>query len=141
MKNALRNSAAFITTGAVSLSLALPAFAENTANLCPKGGQFNKLCSSNFSLGGIVSFMITLLFVVAVIACLIFLIWGGVKWILSGGDKTKVQASRDQIVAALIGLAVAFAAYFLLNLVVNLFLGTSLNQLNLPSFSNLVNNN
>ncbi len=140
MKNIVRNTAAYITSAAVTASIAAPAFAQagGQANLCPAGGQFNGLCTTNFSLSGIISFIITLLFIVAVLACLIFLIWGGVKWILSGGDKTKVEAARNQIVAALIGLAVAFSAYFLLNIVVNLFLGTGLNTLNLPSFSNAI---
>ncbi len=40
---------------------------------------------------------------------LIFLIIGGATWLTSGGDKTKVEAARNRIINALIGMTILFA--------------------------------
>lgn len=46
-----------------------------------------------------------------------FLLWGGLQWIMSGGDKTKYEAARDRITAALIGLAIVAIAWAFMKLV------------------------
>jgi hypothetical protein len=63
-----------------------------------------------------VNFLISLLFTIAIVISLIFLIWGGIRWILSGGDRMKVEDARITIISAIIGLIVTFASYFLFNL-------------------------
>lgn len=60
-------------------------------------------------------FIITGLFVIGVIIAIAYLIYGGIRWILSGGDKTAVDAARNHIVAAIIGLAIILAAFFIVN--------------------------
>lgn len=52
---------------------------------------------------------------------LLYLIWGGTMWIISGGDKAKIESARRQIMYALIGLFVAFAAFMIVNLVAQFF--------------------
>lgn len=69
---------------------------------------------------------IKIIFVVAALAVLIMLIWGAFQWIVSGGDKEKVQHARDRITNALIGLAVLALAFFIARVVgsivnINLF--------------------
>lgn len=115
------------------LLLAQSAFADT---LCPKdvtGANFSKLCGLTPSL--IIGPIITFIFVVAIIASLLFLIWGGFKWLTSGGDKAAVQTARDHIVAAIIGLVVIFLSYFILNLLLRFFLGPSftLGSFDIPS--------
>lgn len=124
-------SVAVATTSAFLLS-ALPASAQAVA-LCNGGSDFGALCTKDFSLSNIVNFVVILLLIVAVVLSLLFLIWGGIKWILSGGDKTKVESARSTIIGALIGLAIAFSAFFLLNIVANVFLGHGLSGFNLPT--------
>lgn len=127
----------FIPAIALAAYLLNPAsvFAQNNSiDLCDKAGQFNKLClltSGNF--GNVIGAAVTLLFVIAVIVALGFLIWGGIKWILSGGDKSAVESARNTIVAAVVGLVIVFLAYFILNLVTNFFLGSSITSLNIPN--------
>jgi len=73
----------------------------------------------------------TLRFVMVIAALLVFmyLIWGGIEWITSGGDKTKTESARNKITAAVIGLIVVAASYAILQLVLT-FLGvTDLNTL------------
>lgn len=44
------------------------------------------------------------------VALLIFLAWGGIQWIMAGGDKQKVENSRNRIMNAFIGLALLAAS-------------------------------
>jgi hypothetical protein len=137
MNNTIKNIITATSSTAIMLSFALPAFAQNnTLNLCPPG-SFKALCSANFTATGLIGFVINILFIAAVVLSLIFLIWGGIQWILSAGDKAKVESARNTIVGALIGLAITFAAYFLINIVMTIFLGTGLTNFTLPSLANL----
>lgn len=126
----------FVPAVALSTYLLSPvaAFAANNIELCDKNGQFNRLCaltSGNF--GSVIGAAITLLFVIAVIVALGFLVWGGLKWILSGGDKSAVESARNTIVAAIVGLVIVFLSYFILNLVLTFFLGNGLSNLAIPN--------
>lgn len=63
-----------------------------------------------------------LLFIVGVISVFMLII-GGLKFILSGGDKTKTTAARNTILYALIGLLVAFFSYAIIEFVVQAISG------------------
>lgn len=125
----MRRFIEFISVGIATLALAPQAFAQagGPNSLCPPDGTFFKLCQNgNISIGTIVGTIINILLVVAVVLALIFLVWGGIKWILSGGDKAGVESARGTIIAAVVGLIVTFAAYIILNVVLGLFgLGTA----------------
>lgn len=97
------------------------AFAE-TINVCPTG-EFKGVCG--VSVSNLISNVIQAVFVIAILIALFFLIWGGINWIISQGNKEKVSAARNTLIAALIGLIVVFLAYFLLNLVIQLLFGNS----------------
>lgn len=60
---------------------------------------------------------IQILFLVAGLVAFVYLLLGGIKWITSGGDKAAVEGARNQIIQALIGLIVVFAAWGLIVLV------------------------
>jgi hypothetical protein len=49
--------------------------------------------------------------VVGGLAFLLFFLWGGINWILAGGDKGKIEESRAKITQGLVGLAVLAASY------------------------------
>lgn len=85
------------------------------------------------SIGGVnvdpnqlISFIINAIIVVGIVLSLIFLLYGGVRWILSGGDKGKVDAARSTIVAAIVGLIIVILAYVIINAVLKIFTGKSL---------------
>ncbi len=59
---------------------------------------------------------------IAALLVFLYLIWGGIQWILSGGDKSKTQEARDRITAALVGLAVVAAAWAVM-LIIQYFFG------------------
>lgn len=60
--------------------------------------------------------------IIAAIAVLIYLLWGGLEWITSGGDKGKTEAARNKITQAVIGLIVLAATTAIFMLLQN-FLG------------------
>ncbi len=98
-------------------------------------GVLSAACAGqNLTLGQVLGFIVTIAFVIAVLIALLFLLWGGIKWITSGGDKAGVEAARNQIIAAVIGLVVVFLSFFVLNLVLGLF-GLSLFSLKLPTLT------
>jgi len=72
------------------------------------------------------------LMVVGGLAVLIFLIWGGVSYLTSGGDKARIESARDRIISALVGLAIIFASAAIAKFVEDQF-GISLLNPQLPS--------
>lgn len=65
--------------------------------------------------------IIRIAFVVAVVLTFMFLLWGGIQWITSGGDKAKYEEARNRITAALIGLAIVALAWLVIKLVTYFF--------------------
>ena len=123
----------FLISSFAYLGLALPAFAETTIDPCAKtgGANFNLLCSLNFS-GTIVSSLVTVAFIIATLIALGFLIFGGIKWITSGGDKTAVEGARNTIVAALVGLVIVFLTYFIIRIIFTFF-GLNFSTFTIPT--------
>lgn len=115
--------------------LSVPAYAAPANSICPPStSQFAVLCDLQLnSSNKIVGSIVTIMLVLAVVLCLFFLVWGAIRWIMSGGDKGKVDAARGTITAAIIGLIIAFLAYFFLNLIVFLFTKNSVNNLFIPT--------
>src|SRR3989338_6436126 len=66
----------------------------------------------------------TLLIVAALLAFL-YLVLGGIQWITSGGDKTGMEAARNKITHAIVGLIIVGAAWAIMILVQN-FLGITI---------------
>lgn len=69
----------------------------------------------------IIQFGVTTLMVVSTILALLFLIYGGIKWITSGGDKAGVETARKTITYAIIGLVIILASFLILNFISNVF--------------------
>lgn len=136
MKKLLTTATGATAAIATYLSLALPASAQVAVNPCPNGStggtSFNVLCSLTAnSAGSIIVSAVTILLIAAALIALFFLIVGGIRWITSGGDKSKVESARNTIIASVIGLIIALLAYFIITIVLGLF-GLSLTNLTLP---------
>jgi uncharacterized protein YacL len=61
----------------------------------------------------IISVFIALGLIAATILCLIFIIVGGISFILSAGNEDKIKKAVHTIRYSIVGLIVAFIAYFL----------------------------
>jgi hypothetical protein len=64
---------------------------------------------------------ITMLLVFAAIGALFFFIHGGIMWITSQGDKSKLEAARSRLIYAGIGLLLIFLSFFIVSFVGALF--------------------
>jgi len=62
----------------------------------------------------------TLLYVVGVISIIVMIV-GGIKYVTSDGDSSKVNSAKNTILYAVIGLVVAMLAFAIVNFVVAQF--------------------
>ncbi len=72
--------------------------------------------------GNMFSSILNVVMLISAVLVFAFLIFGGIQWIMAGGDKTKAEEARNRITSAIIGLVIVAASYALINLIVN-FLG------------------
>lgn len=87
--------------------------------------------ASNLRFENMVSGFVKLLLVIAGLAFFFILLIGGIKWIVSGGDKAHTEGARNQITAALVGLVIVFSAWAIIQLI-STFLGVNLLNLVIP---------
>lgn len=69
-------------------------------------------------LGSILSFVV----VIAVILVLLYLVWGAIEWITSGGDKGKLEKARNRMFQSVIGIIVLSGTLAFL-MIIQQFLG------------------
>ena len=60
----------------------------------------------------------TILYVVGIIS-VIMLIFGGLRYVVSGGDSKKVTDAKNTVLYAIIGLVIAILSYAIVNFVLN----------------------
>ena len=82
--------------------------AEQPINLFGDAGVFSTISS-------------VLLFVVGAVAVIMIVI-GGLRYVISGGDATQVQAAKNTILYALVGIIIAILAYAAVNFVIGSFM-------------------
>jgi len=105
-----------------------PVFAQEEISILP-GGQFARL--GQITIPSMVSAGIRVALVVAALISFVFLIIGGVKWIVSGGDKEGTAKAQSTITSALIGLLIVFAAWAIIKLI-ETFFGIEILTLTIP---------
>jgi len=74
-------------------------------------------------IGSLINQVLTFVFIIAVLLVFLYIIWGGIEWITSGGDKGKTESARNKITAAVIGLVILLASFAILQLVLQFFTG------------------
>jgi hypothetical protein len=124
-----------ITAPIAYLALTASAFADTAiGDPCSTSGQFNPLCGlSAKNLGGFIGSIVQLIFVIAILVALVYLVYGGFRWLVSSGDKSQVASAREHLVAAVIGLVIIFLSYFILNLLLGFFGLGGLGTLSIPT--------
>lgn len=85
-----------------------------------KGTCLGPFCYQD--IGKLVSNGLQLGLIVASILVLLYLLWGGIQWITSGGDKNALESAKNRITAALVGTAIV-ASVWAIYLVIRTFLG------------------
>lgn len=79
---------------------------------------------------GIFSNAMSIFITITIVVTVIFVIWAGIQWVMSGGDKQKVAAARAKLTWGIIGLVVALSAFLLINMF-SYFFGVNLLNFNL----------
>ena len=93
------------------------AHAEGAADLIQKGADSTGQKDSRSAGDLAKDFVNIMLFAVGILAD-IMLIWGGIRYVLSGGDSGAVSSAKKTILYAVVGLIVAILAYAIVNFVI-----------------------
>ncbi len=83
----------------------------------PIGDKLKPLMPINNTLGDFVSNSVSAVILFAGLATFLYLIYGGVQWLNSGGSKEKIEEARGRITNALVGLAIVASAWAIYRLV------------------------
>ena len=121
-------SSGIAALGVLALSAA-PVLAQKI-DLKPTG-DFSPL--GDLTVPKLVSGFVKLTLVAAAVIFFFILVIGGIRWIMSGGDKQATESARGQITAALVGLVIVFAAFAIVQLIQTLF-GIRILELEIPKF-------
>ena len=87
-----------------------------TGALCAKGsGQADKLFGDGGKFTNITNAALYLIGAIAVL----MLVYGGIRYTISGGDSTAVTNAKNTILYAIVGIVVAILAYAIVNFVLS----------------------
>lgn len=114
MQKLKKLSTAITSAATTALITAMPVQAQ-LGDVRPQKGYATNI-------GTLLSSLLNLVMIIAAILVFLYLVWGGIEWITSGGDKSKTEGARNKITAAVVGLIVLAASYAVLQLALN-FLG------------------
>ena len=106
--------------GAALASYLLPqsvALAQGVVTFTPK--EVSNLAA--ITAGGFITFIIRLLFIIAFVIAFIFLLIGGIRWIIAGGDEKADAQAHGTVTAALVGLVVILAAFAIIRFIEFIF--------------------
>lgn len=78
----------------------------------------------NQALKAIIQTAIELLFVIAILSAISLIIYAGILWITSGGDKEKLQKARSRLTYAIVGLSIVLASFLIVSVIVTILGGT-----------------
>lgn len=79
-----------------------------------------------------ISSLVSAMFIVAALAALLYFVLGGLAWVLSEGDKTKLEEARNRITHAILGLIIV-ASSWAIWLLVGRFLGINFTNIPFPT--------
>lgn len=80
----------------------------------PLTGFLAKDPTGTGALSQFLSNLVSLIFSIAAVTLVFMITWGGLDWIISEGDKEKIQGAQKKIINALIGLVLIAAAFAIL---------------------------
>jgi len=75
----------------------------------------------NFSVEQFITWAIRLIIIIAFIISFIFLLIGGIRWIIAGGEEKAIGSARGMVTGALIGLVIVLSAFAIMKLMETFF--------------------
>ena len=133
MKKITKNISQIITGSSAALCLwtgkAMSVYATETpktpveqgAEAARAKGMPAELIGDNGVFGRITNVVLLAVGIISVV----MLIYGGLRYILSGGDAKKVTDAKNTILYAIIGLIISLLAYAIVNFVLNSVIGVN----------------
>jgi uncharacterized membrane protein len=91
----------------------------STLGGCDGGGQ-----TGGTIIGKLIGNIVSVVFILGFCLAFAYLLTGAVSWITSNGEKGQLEAARNKITHAIIGLIILASVYAIMTLVTN-FLGLS----------------
>ena len=73
-------------------------------------------CSGS-KVGDVANTVVNILSIIVGIAAVIMIIISGLKYVTSGGDANKISSAKSTLIYALVGLAIAISAKFLVDFI------------------------
>lgn len=107
-------------------------FAQGINNPVLPSGLGGSAASGTVVIGKLISSIAGFLFLAAAILTFLYLVVGGLDWITSGGDKSKLEGARNKITNAILGLLIVASAWAVW-LLIGKFLGISTESLPFPT--------
>ena len=130
MKNIIKKTGQ-VFTGAATMATLLAGRAmasmnyDNPAQAGAEAARANGMPAELIGASGVFTRITnTVLFAVGIIS-VIMLIYGGLRYIISGGDSKKVTDAKNTIMYAIIGLIIAILSYAIVNFVISAVGGTA----------------
>ncbi len=106
MKKTIAAASSLIT----SLALATPAFAQSIGIEKPDQAKI-------VDIGALVRAIVSMAIIISGILVFLYLVWGGIQWLTSGGDKAQTEKAQQRITSAIIGLAIVAASWALIRII------------------------
>lgn len=103
--------------------LATPVFAQDEGGLvrCGNTDEVDDICTYNDLVDTVERVVFAALMYIAIPGAVIVIIIGGFNMIFSGGNESKFNNGKKIIQAAIIGLALAFGAWLIVETILNIF--------------------
>lgn len=127
MKHILRQTkllaASLVLAAGISFGFMAPVAAQGGSgqakqDICAGVNLGGGTCNNNGNeLTNVIKFVVTLLSIIAGVAAVIMLIVGGIKFITSSGDASKVAGAKSSIIYAIVGLIVVALSQFIVQFV------------------------
>jgi fumarate reductase subunit D len=104
---ALGMGAMALPTGVAATNFSLPT---------PNNTSLDGGADANRTISTLAQNVINIIFLIAGILAVIYLLWSGIQYITAGGNQDKVKAARQGIINAVIGIVVIMAAFFIIRI-------------------------
>jgi len=77
-------------------------------------------------LGNLFSGLVQMILIIAGLLLLLYLLWGAVEWIISGGDKEKLAKAQQKIQNAIVGMFLVIGSFVIFAVITGDILGNKI---------------
>lgn len=82
--------------------------------------------------GNLITTALAILFVFGIALTIILLIYSGIQWVTSEGDKQKIQAARSRLIYTIVGFLIIAGGFAIVSAIIRLLGGNPKFFLNTP---------